>query len=74
MACYAGNSSWPLQKHSIWDMESIMKSFIVSFKIQNAFGDKVLTEYVWAYTPKCAVEKIQEKYVGVYHAIAKFAI
>lgn len=48
-----------------------MKSFIVSFKIQNAFGGKVLTEYVWANSPKCAVEKIQEKYVGVYHAIAK---
>lgn len=74
MACYAGNSSRPLQKHSIWDMESIMKSFIVSFKIQNAFGGKVLTEYVWANSPKCAVEKIQEKYVGVYHAIAKLAI
>ncbi|ASU00324.1 hypothetical protein [Aeromonas phage AS-zj] len=51
-----------------------MRSFIVSFKIQNAFGDKVLTEYVWAYTPKCAVEKIQEKYVGVYHAKAKPAL
>lgn len=74
MACYASNSSWTLQKHSIWGMESIMKSFIVSFKIQNAFGGKVLTEYTWATSPETAIKKVQEKYIGVYHAKAKLAI
>lgn len=48
-----------------------MKSYIVSFKIQNAFDGKVLTEYSWANSPEDAIEKIQEKYIGVYHAKAK---
>lgn len=51
-----------------------MKSFIVSFKIQNAFGGKVLTEYTWATSPETAIKKVQEKYIGVYHAKAKLAI
>lgn len=52
----------------------VKKSYVVSFMILGGFSDKVLVENVWATSPEQAVEKIKEKYIGVYSPKAKLSI
>lgn len=49
------------------------KQFVVSFRIQDSiiFGDKVLSEHVWAATSDSAKKLIQEKYVGAFYLKVK---
>lgn len=53
----------------------MQKRFVVSFRIQDSviFGDKVLSESVWATTSDSAKKLIKEKYVGTFHLKVKEA-
>ena len=53
----------------------MQKRFVVSFRIQDSviFGDKVLSESVWATTSDSAKKLIKEKYVGAFHLKVKEA-